>query len=89
MRCAMATVTANDLKTKGVSALDPIIKEHKAAMITVRGRSKYVVMDMETYNHLRECELEAALVETRKELKLGEIHEDTIEDHIRRITSEV
>ncbi len=85
----MATVTANDLKTKGVSALDPIIKEHKAAMITVRGRSKYVVMDMDTYNHLRECELEAALIETRKELKLGEVHEDTIEKHIRRITSEV
>jgi len=85
----MATVTANDLKTKGVSALDPIIKEHKAAMITVRGRSKYVVMDMDTYNHLRECELEAALIETRKELKLGEVYEDTIEKHIRRITSEV
>jgi len=89
MRCAMATVTANDLKTKGVSALDSIIKEHKAAMITVRGRSKYVVMDLDTYNHLRECELEAALVETRKELELGEIHEDTIEDHIRRIKSEI
>ncbi len=85
----MVTVTANDLKTKGVSALDPIIKEHKAAMITVRGRSKYVVMDMDTYNHLRECELEAALIETRKELKLGEVYEDTIEKHIRRITSEV
>ena len=85
----MVTVTANDLKTKGVSALDPIIKEHKAAMITVRGRSKYVVMDMDTYNHLRECELEAALVETKKELKLGETHEDTIEEHIQRITSEI
>ncbi len=85
----MVTVTANDLKTKGVSALDPIIKEHKAAMITVRGRSKYVVMDMDTYNHLRECELEAALIETRKELKLGKVHEDTIEEHIQRITSEI
>jgi hypothetical protein len=42
-------------------------------------------MDFETYNHLRECELEAAIVETKKELDRGELFNDTIEEHIRRI----
>jgi PHD/YefM family antitoxin component YafN of YafNO toxin-antitoxin module len=82
----MANITANQLKTKGISALEPIIGEHKAVMITVRGKNRYVVMDLETYNHLRECELEAAIVETRKELEQGEVFKDTIDEHIKRIT---
>jgi PHD/YefM family antitoxin component YafN of YafNO toxin-antitoxin module len=85
----MASITANQLKTKGVSALESVIVEHKAAIITVRGKSKYVVMDLETYNHLRECELEAAIAETRKELEQGEVFNDTIDEHIKRITNEL
>ena len=81
----MASITANQLKTKGVSALAPIIDENKAAMITVRGKNRYVVMDFETYNHLRECELEAAIVESKRELEQGETYKDTIDEHISRI----
>ena len=82
----MATITANQLKTKGVSALEDIIGEHNAAMITVRGKSKYVVMGVETYNRLRECELEAAIVETQREIAQGKVLEDSVDDHIKRIT---
>ena len=85
----MASITANLLKTKGVSALDPVIDENKAVVITVRGRDRYVVMDFETYNHLRECELEAAILETRKELAEGDVYKDTIDEHIRRIIHEL
>ena len=42
----MDSITANKLKTKGISALEAIIDEHKSAMITVRGKSRYVVMDL-------------------------------------------
>lgn len=85
----MASITANQLKTKGVSALESVIDEHQAAIITVRGKGRYVVMDLETYNHLRECELESAIVETRKELEQGEVFNDTIDEHIKRITHEL
>jgi hypothetical protein len=85
----MSSITANQLKTKGVSALGPIIDENKAAMITVRGKNRYVVMDFETYNHLRECELEAAIVETKRELEQREVFKDTIDEHIRRIVDEL
>jgi len=81
----MVEVSANELKTKGISALSSVIAEQKTAVITVRGKDKYVVMDFETYNHLRECELEAAIMETRLELERGEVFTDTIEEHIRRI----
>ena len=85
----MASITANQLKTKGVSALAPVIDENKAVMITVRGKNRYVVMDFETYNHLRECELEAAIAEAKRELEQGEIFKDTIDEHIRRIRHEL
>jgi PHD/YefM family antitoxin component YafN of YafNO toxin-antitoxin module len=85
----MASITANLLKTKGVSALDPVIDENKAVVITVRGRDRYVVMDFETYNHLRECELQAAIAEVRTELESGEVFKDTVDQHIRRIRNEL
>ncbi len=81
----MVEVSANELKTKGISSLSAVIEEQKAAVITVRGKNKYVVMDFETYNHLRECELEAAVMETRMELEAGDVFTDTVEEHIRRI----
>ena len=85
----MANITANQLKTKGVSALEEVVSKYEAAMITVRGKSKYVVMDVKTYNRLRECELEAAIVETKMELAQGQVHNDTIDDHIKRITDAI
>ncbi len=86
---AMATITANELKTRGISAIDPVIKEHRAALISVRGKVRYVVMDMQMYNHLRECELEAALKDTRRDLEKGEFYQESVADHIKRITNEL
>ena len=85
----MATITANELKTRGISAIDPIVKEHRAALITVRGKIRYVVMDMQMYNRLRECELEAALMETRRDLEKGEFYKESVTEHIKRITNEL
>lgn len=82
----MTTITANELKKQGISALDPILKDEQEAVITVRGKRKYVVMDMEAYNHFRECELEAALVETQRDLAAGNHVSESVTDHIRRIT---
>ena len=81
----MSIITANQLKTKGISVLDEIVKRHNTAMITVRGKGKYVVMDVDTYNRLRECELEAAIIETRKELAQGKVFNDSVEEHVKRI----
>ncbi len=85
----MVTITANQLKTKGVTALQSTIDENRIAAITVRGERRYIVMDLETYNHLRECELEAAIVEAKRELEQGDIFDDSIDEHIKRITDEL
>jgi len=80
------TITANDLKTKGISILNEETSEGDEVIITVRGKSKYVVLPMEKYNYLRECELEAALHESRKDLKEGKVFKESVEKHIKRIT---
>ncbi len=85
----MTTITANELKKKGVSIFDPILKENEEVVITIRGQNRYVVMDMDAYTHFRECELEAALLETKRDLTAGRYVSESVADHIRRITDEL
>lgn len=80
------TITANDLKTKGISILNEETSSGDEVIITVRGKNKYVVLPIEKYNYLRECELEAALHESRKDIKDGKFYKESVEKHIKRIT---
>lgn len=83
----MKYVTANDLKRKGVSVVREAIAEYGdgEAGISVRGKREFVVLDVETYDHLRECELGVALMETRKAIEAGDFVEESTEEHIARI----
>ena len=80
------TITANQLKTKGVSAIQKNLLENQEVVITIRGKEKFVVMDMKQYNYLRECELDAALHEARADYDSGRYVTESVEDHIERIT---
>jgi prevent-host-death family protein len=82
----MTYIPANELKKKGVSVIDDVIKDQEEVIITVRGKSKYVVIDMETYNRFREYELEAALADARRDLENGDYIKESVQDHIKRIT---
>ena len=81
----MNTISANDLKTKGVGAIEQALAENPEASVTVRGQTKYVVMSREHYEHLRECELEAALAESRADLDAGRFVKESVERHIKRL----
>ncbi len=39
-------------------------------------------MSIQQYQHMRECELEAALLEAREDRKAGRIADKTIDEHI-------
>lgn len=82
----MKTIPANELKTKGIRSIGKALEEGGEAVITVRGQERFVVMDLDTYNRLRVCELEAALTESRREVADGEYVEESVEEHIKRIT---
>lgn len=82
------TIVANDLKIKGIRAINEVIDVASEAIISIRGKNKFVVLPIETYNHLRECELESALAEAKRDLESGNFIEESVEEHIARITSE-
>ena len=78
-------ITANDLKVKGITAIEDITSSGYEAIITVRGKQKFVVMTMDEYNQLREYELAGAIVEARNDINAGRIKKGKVEDHIKRI----
>ena len=78
-------ITANDLKVKGISAIEEIVDGNNGVVITVRGIEKYVVLPIEEYNHLREYELYAAIQEVKNEIANGSYYSGSIEDHFERV----
>lgn len=84
-RVIMGTVVANNLKTKGIKAIEEALLDQLEAPVSVRGQVKYVVMSQEQYQYLRECELEAALAESRADLAGGRFVKETVAQHIKRL----
>ncbi len=80
-------ISANELKIKGISVIEELVGENKGVIVTVRGIEKYVILPLEEYNNLREYELEAAIQETKKDIAEGRYYEDSIGDHIDRISN--
>lgn len=81
----MSSISANDLKTKGISAIEAELAHQPEAIISVRGKDRFVVMDIAHYHYLRECELDAALAETRADLAAGRFVKESAEDHLARL----
>lgn len=81
----MSHISANDLKTKGVAAIEAMLAQHSEAIVSVRGKDRFVVMEIAQYNYLRECELEAALAETRADVAAGRFVQESAEAHLARL----
>jgi hypothetical protein len=82
---AMTAISANDLKTKGVSAIELALGNAPEATISVRGKDKFVVMDIAHYHYLRECELDAALAQTRADMAAGRMMQESPQAHLARL----
>ena len=85
----MNVISANDLKTKGVSVIESALSDRSEAVVSVRGQDRYVVMSLEHYHYLRECELERAWMEVREEVSSGQSLSETPEAHLSRIQKEM
>ena len=81
----MSAITANDLKIKGVGALEAALEGEDEAVISVRGKPRYVVMDVDRYEQLREAEIHAAWEEARAALEKDDYVAETAEEHIARL----
>lgn len=78
-------ITANELKTQGVSVIQAELEHQTEAVISVRGKQRFVVVDIEHYNYLRECELSAAIIESEADIKAGRFNEESAEAHLARL----
>lgn len=81
----MSSLTANDLKTKGVAAIEAVLADRPEAIVSVRGKDRFVVMEIAQYHYLRECELEAALAETRADVEAGRFVKESAAAHVKRV----
>jgi hypothetical protein len=81
----MSNLTANDLKTKGVAAIEAVLANRPEAIVSVRGKERFVVMEIAQYHYLRECELEAALAETRTDIAAGRFVKESPAAHVKRV----
>lgn len=82
----MSHITANDLKTRGVAAIETSLAGGRTeALVSVRGTDRYVVMELAQYQRLREFELEAALAESRADIAAGRFVTESPTDHVARV----
>jgi len=79
------TIGANELKTKGVGILASLLGTLDEVFISVRSKTKYVVVDVERYEYLRECELEQALRETQEDMAKGRYDTQDIDEHMKAL----
>lgn len=76
-------VTAQELKIRGMSALNERAEKFTETFITIHGEKSFAVLTMDQYSYLRECELEAALKESETDLANGKFVVETVEEHIK------
>lgn len=82
-------VTANEIKTKGVSMFDNLLSKFDELIINVRGKDKYVVIDIERYKAFRESELDIAHMKAMQDIKDGKYKTQTAKEHIEELMSEL
>lgn len=67
------------------AAIEFALSTAPEAIVSVRGKDRFVVMDMAHYHYLRGCELDAALAETRADLAAGRTVQESPEAHLARL----
>ena len=78
-------VTANELKVKGISYLEGLVKTYTEIIISVRGKNKYVVLPIEEYERLKEADLEMAVREAEEDYGKGRYTKETARAHFKRV----
>ena len=78
------TVTASEVKAKGVSIFDKLLDGFSEVVINVRGKDKYCVIPFEEYEDFRAFKLEKARNEVMQDIEKGQYH-TSLEKHFSAI----
>ena len=83
------TITANDVKTNGVSMFDKLLNKVDELIINVRGKDKYVILNIERYKEFRENELDIAHMKAMQDINNGNYKTQTASQHIKELLREL
>ena len=83
------TVSANEVKTKGVSLFTNLLDKFDELIINVRGKDKFVVLDIDRYKELRANELDLAYIKTMQDIDNGNYKTQTAKEHIAELMNEL
>lgn len=72
-----------------MAAIEAALAEQPEATVSVGRKDRFVVMSLAHYPYLRECELDAALAETRADLAVGRYLVEAAAEHTRRLEGEL
>ena len=62
-----------ELRNKGIKAIDEEIAEKGIATLSYRGKPKYVIIDIDEYEKLRELELMLAYSKAKEDIQKGNV----------------
>ena len=85
------TISANEVKKRGVLIFDKLLGKFDELVISVRGKEKYVVIDIERYRDFRARELDIAYMEAMQDIEKGDYKVQSAKEHIedlKKILSE-
>jgi len=82
-------ITANDLKVKGIKAIEKELEERDEAIISFRGKPKYIVLDIEEYEMMRSLQIEAAYKELKNKKEQDKAYISDANTLIQRIENEL
>jgi len=78
-------INANEVKIKGVSFFEKMLQKADEIIINVRGKNKYVVLDIKRYDEFRKNELDLAHMKAMQEIKEGKYKVQTASEHIKEL----
>ena len=79
------TITATDIKRNGVSMFDALLNKVDEFIINVRGKDKYVVLDIERYRAFRAGELDLAYLQTQRDIEAGRYAVHNAQEHMDEV----
>jgi len=82
-------LTANDVKKNGVTVFEKMLQKANEIVINVRGKNKFVVLDIKRYNEFREYELDIAHMKVMDDIKNGNYKTQTASQHIKELVDEL
>jgi len=80
------TLNANEVKKSGVSIFGKMLEKFDEIIINVRGKNRYVVLDIKRYEEFRKQELDLAYMQAMQDVQKGNYKTQSAKEHIDNIT---